>query len=306
MQANSLNFGNIRVTRLVESDGPLLRPAEIYPDSTPELIQANRDWLAPRFYDPVTDRLVITIQSFLIQADGKNILVDTCVGDCKDRAREDFHQQRWNWLQQLSQIGVGADQIDVAISTHMHVDHVGWHTRWDGSAWIPTFPNARYLFTSPEWEYWKDNEGHPSLVRSGDYIGDSIWPLFHAGVADVVPMDHELAPGIQLIPLEGHTPGHVGVRLDTLKGTVILSADLFHTPLQCCHPTWNTRFCLNPDQSRATRINHMEKFANDQTLLMPAHFPSPNLGRLQRVAPHDEAAKLGHQYRYVFCADGEF
>ncbi|MET4575999.1 MBL fold metallo-hydrolase [Ottowia thiooxydans] len=299
-----IDLGGVRITRLVESEGPLLLPAEIFPDSTPEIIKANLDWLVPRFYDAQTDRLIISIQSFLLEAEGRRILVDTCVGDCKDRARPDFHQQRWNWLDGLRNAGISPEQIDIAVSTHLHVDHVGWHTRLEGDRWVPTFPNARYLFTYPEWEYWKNNEGHPALVRSGDYIGDSVWPLFHAGVADLVPMDHEIAPGVRLVPLPGHTPGHVGIAVEGKLKDVFLTGDLFHHPLQCCYPHWNTRFCLAPEQSRSTREAIMERCANEGTLLMPAHFPAPNVGRLERVTAGDTKDHPDHVYRYTFAERG--
>jgi glyoxylase-like metal-dependent hydrolase (beta-lactamase superfamily II) len=297
---HAVELGGIRITRIVEAEGPLLRPAEIFPDATPEIVRANLDWLSPGFYDAATDRLVISIQSFLLEAGGLRILVDTCVGDCKTRVRPDFDGRRWNWLDRLGALGVAPEHIDVALSTHLHVDHVGWHTRLRGGRWVPTFPNARYLFTRPEWAYWKDNEGHPALERTGDYIGDSIWPLFDAGRADLVDMDHQVAPGIRLVPLPGHTPGHVGVAVEGAAGSVLLTADLFHHPLQCCHPHWNTRFCLDPERSRATREGTMERLAQEGTLLMPAHFPGPNAGRLRRVDDDDPRRRLGHVYRYVF------
>jgi len=300
MTVHTLDLGGVTLSRIVESSGPLLRPAEIFPDSDPDIIKQNLDWLAPHFYDPESDRLVITIQSFLVQTATHRILIDTCVGDCKERVRPDFDQQRWNWLDGLDQLGLSVDEIDIAMSTHLHVDHVGWHTRFDGSDWVPTFPRARYLFTSPEWEYWKANEGHPALVRTGDYIGDSVWPLFKAGQADLVPMDHEIVPGVRLVPLPGHTPGHVGVEVDGESLSVLLTSDLFHHPLQCCYPHWNTRFCLAPPQARSTRLDAMARLAQQGTVVMPAHFPSPNLGRIEPVSHDDPDAARGHVYRYRF------
>jgi glyoxylase-like metal-dependent hydrolase (beta-lactamase superfamily II) len=300
METSSIDLGGVRITRIVEASDPLLRPAEIFPDSTPEILRANHDWLVPRFYDVASDRLVITIQSFLLQAGGRNIVVDTCVGDCKPRVRQDFDGKRWNWLERLEAAGVNPQDVDVAVSTHLHVDHVGWHTRLVDGEWRPTFPNARYLFTHPEWEYWRDNEGHPALARSGDYIGDSVWPLFHAGQADLVAMDHELLPGITLVPLPGHTPGHVGVAVRGDSRQALLTADLFHHPLQCCYPEWNTRFCLDQERSRATRMGAMAKLADEGTLLMPSHFPGPNAGVLRRLRPGEDPAHPDHVYRFEF------
>lgn len=298
--ALTLDLGGVRVTRVEEASDPILRPAEIFPDSTPEIIQANLDWLSPRFYDAESDRLVITIQSFLLQSGGLNILVDTCVGDCKQRLRPDFDNKRWQWLDRLAAAGVQPQDVHFAVSTHLHVDHVGWHTQRVGDEWKPTFPNARYLFTHPEWEYWRNNEGHPALVRTGDYIGDSVWPLFHAGQADLVAMDHEIAPGIALVPLPGHTPGHVGVSVSGSHREVLLTADLFHHPLQCCYPHWNTRFCLDPEHSRATRLRMMAHLAETGLLVLPAHFPAPTAGVLRKLTPGEDAMHPDHVYRFDF------
>jgi glyoxylase-like metal-dependent hydrolase (beta-lactamase superfamily II) len=299
---HGIDLGGIRIRRIVESEGPLLKPSEIYPDSTPEVIQANLHWLAPNLYDEATDRLILSMQSFLLETDSIKILVDTCVGDCKQRVREDFHNKSWNWLDRLREMDVAPEQINVALSTHLHVDHVGWHTRLNKGRWVPTFPHARYLFTRPEWDYWKHNEGHPALVRTGDYIGDSVWPVFEAGQAELVDMDYEIAPGIRLVPLPGHTPGHVGVSVEGASSRVVLTGDLVHHPLQCCYPHWNTRFCLDPERSRQTRVQHLKELSQDGTLIMPAHFPGGNAGRLEKVSPDDSEAKLGHVYRYVWLS----
>ena len=78
--------GDVSLTRIVESEGPLLSPFELLPDCTPDHIASNLSWLAPRFYAPEAALLVITIQSFLIRAAGKAILVDACSGDHKTGA----------------------------------------------------------------------------------------------------------------------------------------------------------------------------------------------------------------------------
>jgi len=289
------DFGGVELTRIVEAEGPLLRPAEIFPDSTPEAIQANLDWLAPRFYDPASDRLVISIQSFLLKSRGRLILVDTCVGDCKARVRADFDQQHWGWLDRLEATGVRPEDIDVVVSTPPHVDHVGWHTRRVDGAWVPTFPNARYLFTHEEWAYWKEHEGHPGLVRTGDYVGDSVLPLFEAGLADLVDMDHRIDEAIRLVPAPGHTPGHVAVEIQGADQRILLTGDAFHHPLQCCYPQWSTRFCADPEHARRTRQSLLEACARDGTLVLPAHFPAPTAGHIRRAAPEDE-----HEFRFEF------
>ena len=295
----SVDLGNIRITRLEEACGPLLLPAEIFPDSSAQDIERNLDWLVPHYYDPQAQKLIINIQSFLLQTQGLNILVDTCVGDCKPRVRADFDQQRWNWLERLTEQGLSTDDIDIVLSTHLHVDHVGWHTRLVDGQWRPTFARARYLIDATEWEFWREHEGHPALQRTGDYIGDSVWPLHEAGLLDLVGPDHQVAPGVTLVPLPGHTPGHVGVQVQGDKAQVILTGDLFHHPLQCAYPQWSTRFCIDAGHARATRQHMLAQYAQQQTLLMPAHFPAPGVGRVVALQAGEDAKHPDHAYRFV-------
>ncbi len=293
MNTIAIDFGGVQLTRIVEAEGPLLHPAEIFPDATAQQIADNLDWLAPRFYDPKSDRLVISIQSFLLRSQGKNILVDTCVGDCKTRVRPDFDQQHWGWLDRLEQLGIRPEDIDIVVSTHLHVDHVGWHTRWVNGAWQPTFPNARYLFTYQEWAYWEAHEGHPGLARTGDYIGDSVLPVFEAGLADLVDMGHRIDEAIRLVPAPGHTPGHVCVEITGSRHRALLTGDAFHHPLQCCYPQWSTRFCADPEQARQTRLSLLAHCAANGILVLPAHFPSPTMGRIH--------AGIGGEQKYRFA-----
>jgi glyoxylase-like metal-dependent hydrolase (beta-lactamase superfamily II) len=276
------DIGEVSLTRVVESEMPLLDPAEIYPNSTPAIIEANLDWLAPRFYDPASRLLVITIQGFVVRSQGRIIVVDTCVGDCKSRRRAPFDQQRWDWIGRLAAAGVRPEDVDTVICTHFHVDHVGWNTRLENGRWVPTFPNARYLFTKDEWAFWKSDAARAQRDRSGDYFADSVMPIAEAGLADFVAMDHRINDEVSLAPQPGHTPGLVGVALRSGGELALLASDLLHSPLQCRYPDWSTRFCIDPDQSRRTRIEFLHRHAGTGIMVVPTHFPSPSAGTIER------------------------
>jgi glyoxylase-like metal-dependent hydrolase (beta-lactamase superfamily II) len=288
--------GELTVSLVVESEFPVLTPSEVYPDSTKEDIDKNEAWLAPRFYDRVSDKLILSFQGFLIRSDKKNILVDTCVGDCKERRRQSFDQQRWKWLDKLRSAGCDPADIDVVVCTHFHVDHVGWNTQLIDGSWRPTFPNARYLFVKKEWDYWLSGKGAHNISRTGDYMEDSILPVVEAGLVDFVDMDHRIVPGITLVPAPGHTPGMVCVDLQSNQSHAIITGDLLHTVLQVIYPDWSTRFCADSEQSRETRKAFLERYANTDVMIFPAHFPSPTAGYIER-------AFNGFRYRFV---DSEF
>jgi len=283
--------GTTSLTRIVESEGPLLSPFELLPDCTPAAIEQNLSWLAPRFYDPATQLLVIAIQSFLIRSGGKTILVDACSGDHKDRRRPFFHRREWGWLDKLRAAGVRPEDVDIVMCSHLHVDHVGWNTRLEGGNWVPTFPNARYLIARRELDYWRSEPGARSLGRTGDFISDSVLPVVAAGQAELVDDRQGLSECIGIEPAPGHTPGQFVVRICDGRDEAILGADLMHTPLQLRYPDWSTHFCVDPHGARRTRLEFLSRNCSG-ALIFPAHFPSPTGGRVIRDGTH---------YRFEFA-----
>jgi glyoxylase-like metal-dependent hydrolase (beta-lactamase superfamily II) len=77
---------------------------------------------------------------------------------------------------------------------------------------VPTFPNARYLIAQREWDYWRA-AGPAAFAFTGDYMTDSVLPVFKAGQADLIGDEHMLASDIALEAAPGHTPGLTMVRL---------------------------------------------------------------------------------------------
>lgn len=283
MARTRFGIGALVLDRVVESEFAVLAPAEVYPDATPALIADNLSWLAPRFYDPAAAKLILAFQGFVIRGGGRTILVDTCVGDCKERRRPDFHRREWRWLERLAAAGLAPEDIDCVVCTHFHVDHVGWNTRLANGRWVPTFPNARYLFVQAEWDYWRSDAGHTGRERTGDYLGDSILPVVEAGLVDFVAADHRIDEHVHLVPAPGHTPGMVCVALHSQGQDAVIAGDLLHTVLQLAYPDWSTRFCADPAQSRATRRAFLERVADTDTLVVPAHFPAPTAGWVRRA-----------------------
>jgi glyoxylase-like metal-dependent hydrolase (beta-lactamase superfamily II) len=289
----SWTFGASTLSRIIESEGPLLSPFELYAECTQDLLDKNKHWLIPRFQDAATGLLQISIQSFLIRQAGLTILVDACSGNHKDRKRPFFHQKDWPWLERLREAGAAPEDIDVVLCSHLHVDHVGWNTRLENGRWVPTFPNARYLIAKREWDHW-NAAGAPAMVRAGDYMTDSVLPVFATGQAELIGDEHSVKSDIQIEPAPGHTPGLYMVRLASTEGDAVLCSDLMHHPLQIKHHDWSTKFCVDPVQARTTRANFLAQHADSRTLVFPAHFPTPTGCRIH---------KDGSAYRVAF--DGE-
>ncbi|VVE04071.1 putative quorum-quenching lactonase YtnP [Pandoraea nosoerga] len=288
-----MKVGNATVTVVVESCAPLLALSEIFPDATDSMLAEIRTGENDAWFDKLTDRLVVAIQGFVVRSEGKIIVVDTCVGDCKSRVRHGFDHASLGWLDRLAASGTPPECVDTVVCTHFHVDHVGGNTRMVDGRWQPSFPNARYLFVDAELDFWQGDGAAPGIARTGDYMADSIAPILDAGLADIVRGDHRITGEVRLMPTPGHSPGHVCVVIESGDDRAILSGDLFHSPLQCRHPALSTRFCDDPAKSAATRTAFVERHANQPTLVIPAHFPFPSAGRLCRDA---------HGTRFEFVA----
>ena len=288
-------LGDITITRVLEHETPTFPPQALLPGATPEIVERHRRWLEPHMLDPRTGHLVLAWHTFVIRTPRTTILVDTCGGNDKPRPQKArYHMKHHPYLERLAAAGVRPEQVDFVMCTHLHVDHVGWNTRLVNGRWVPTFPNARYLFSRIEWEFWRQHYRQREFTDD-PYYADSIVPVIEAGQAVFVEFGHELDPGVWLESTPGHTPGHVCVHVSSGGRDAVLSGDLMHHVLQCAEPDLSSCFCVDPAHSRRTRRQFLEKYADTGTLVMPAHFPTPSAGRV-----------VGAAHGFGFDFDGPF
>ena len=284
--------GPFQVQRIVEFEGPALDPEALFPDSTREQIRQAKAGQDPRLFDGSANLLIMSFHSVLVRTSHLTILVDTCIGNDKERPRNPhWHQRRGSFLQDLVQAGVRPEEVDIVMCTHLHADHVGWNTRLENGRWVPTFPNARYLFAQREVDHWQQvlKESPPSEVNHGSWA-DSVAPVIEAGQAVLLPEEHSVADGVDLLPAPGHTPGTVIVRLEDQGELAYLTGDVIHHPLQLEYPEWSTCFCWDPAQSATSRRQTLDAVANEEAWLLPAHFPTPTATKIRHVADQFEMA----------------
>lgn len=271
----SWKVGAVTVTRVVEIEGP--SPGTfMFDEATPERLLQHA-WLQPHFLTP-DGRTLGAIHAFVIESEGRVIVVDTCVGNDKARTVKPWHMRKGRFLEDLAEAGFPRQRIDTVLCTHLHVDHVGWNTMREGDRWVPTFPNARYLFARREWEHWSRQP--PS--HDGDVQGDSVRPILDAGLADLVEMDHRLTGEVTLEPTPGHTPGHVSVRIHSKGEEAVITGDLMHHPVQCAQPGWASRFDVDPEAARATRRAFLGGNADRAVMVLGTHFATPTAGWIRK------------------------
>ena len=278
MTTSTWTIGEMTVHRV---DEVLLPPATgpwLLPGATPEVV-AGHDWLRP---DLAGDDGVLRLasHSFGVSAGGLRILVDTGIGNGKQRANPAWHGLRTGYLDRLAEAGFAPESVDLVVLTHLHTDHVGWNTRMDGGTWVPTFPHARYLTSRVEREFWAGcamDEPRRQMFR------DSVLPVEDAGQLDLVdvPADGtEVAPGVRLVPTPGHTPGHVAVRLDSGGQTALITGDCVHHPVQVPRPDITSCADVDPALAESTRRDLLTSLAGTGTLVLGTHFPPPTAGHV--------------------------
>ena len=268
-------IGDVTVTRVVELETAGMG-SFVLPDAVPENVLPI-DWLQPHFVDG-EGQLVMSIHALVVETDGARIVVDTCLGNDKPRAIPDWNLRQGPFLRDLEAAGFPRESIDRVVCTHLHVDHVGWNTMLEDGHWVPTFPNARYLIGRKEWEYWKQAPED----AFGDVMGDSVRPIFDAGLADLVEPDHKLSSEVWLEPSFGHTPGHVSVRISSAGEDAVITGDLMHHPCQMARPNWGSAFDVDGDAARETRLAFLERYADGPALVIGTHFATPTAGKVVR------------------------
>ncbi|MGQ4810192.1 hypothetical protein NKDENANG_03641 [Candidatus Entotheonellaceae bacterium PAL068K] len=250
--------GDVRITRVQELQAPGM--GFILPQATVDNL-AEIDWVTPFLAD--SGEGMGSVHALIIEVDDRLMIVDTCVGNDKERRMKLWSHRQGLFLDQLAEAGFAAERIDTVICTHLHTDHVGWNTRLVNDAWVPTFANARYLLGRAEWEHWSATDEHWTQI----VIDDSVRPLFDADKVDLVSMEHVVHETIWLEPTPGHTPGHVSVHITSNGAEAVITGDLVHHPSQFARPDWGSLADADPEHAERTRKAFMERYADTPILL---------------------------------------
>jgi glyoxylase-like metal-dependent hydrolase (beta-lactamase superfamily II) len=269
-----VKVGIFEITRVEEMIWTI-SPRFLFPDLTYQDFEPHRDWLVPHF-SAEDFKLRLSIHTFVVRTPHHTILVDTCIGNDRTRAIPLWDHMRTDYLERLVASGVRPEEVGYVFCTHMHVDHVGWNTRLDNGTWVPTFPNATYLFHRKEWEFWQ----HTEEKNQAEVVRDSLVPIVEAGLAVMVGADHVITDGIWLEFTPGHTPGHCSVHLSSGGVEAVITGDMIHHPSQIAEPHWASRACWNRALSIQTRTEFVQRYADTPTLILGTHFAPPTAVRI--------------------------
>lgn len=265
-------IGEIEVWRILELNGPYLTPEELFPFDASEAREAINAH-APSQLCPSTGGLILPIQGFLLKTSAHVILVDSCVGNDKDNAHQDWNQRSGKrFMASMTAAGISPRNVDYVLCTHLHTDHVGWNTKLEDGRWVPTFPNARYLVPAADEQHFRDG--------AGSSYAQSVLPVIEAGQAEMVTPGHMLGDNVTLISTPGHTPGHVSVLLRSGSSEAVITGDALHTTAQCWHPDWHFKYDIDGPMAVASRRRLLEESSEADRKVLGSHFALPSIGRV--------------------------
>ena len=278
-------IGDVTVTKIEEMRLNVAPPSFLYPAWEPEELKPNLHWLTPSNMDASTGNLIQSIHAWLVRTPHHTILIDTGSGNDKERPQNlIFHHLNTPFLERLAAVGVRPEEVDYVLLTHLHVDHVGWNTQLVDGRWVPTFPNARHVFSKAEEDYYGSPDSHNEVnVPSLGVFEDSVAPIIASGQAERISNDgDEYLDNFAFRPTKGHSIGHMSIELHSKGQAALFTGDVMHHPLQVVRPDWNSVFCEWQDEARASRRWVLEQGAERNLLLFTPHFAETSAGYVTR------------------------
>ncbi|MET9885560.1 MBL fold metallo-hydrolase [Streptomyces sp. NPDC006430] len=278
-------LGEVEVTRVIEWRGPFVPARDLVPGVAAEVWKDNEDWLSPDHWEPDADLAVVALQTWVLRSAGKTILVDTGVGNGRERpGSPQFHHRQGDFLGVLARAGIRPEDVDIVVNTHLHGDHVGWNTVASDEGWRPAFPRAQYLVPAADEHHFGPGNAYGNGLREDDRLiyEDSIAPVLRAGQMVLWDGAHRIDEHLTLESAPGHTPGSCVLRLASGSDRAVFVGDLLHSPVQILAPSCNSCFCLDPEQAVRSRRRILERAADEKELVVPAHFGGAGAMEVQR------------------------
>jgi len=212
------------------------------------------------------DQLKSSWTCLLVDTGEKTLLVDTGIGSGVPDGG--------TLVSQLAEEGYAAENIDLVFLTHGHPDHIGGCTDDNG---MLVFRHARHLMGKTEYEFWTSNENLSTVSEGMRTFAQKNLPGIRERV-QLVEGGGEVLSGIQVLEAFGHTPGHMGLEIQSQGEFLLHLADAALHELHVEHPEWYALVDMRPEQMVATRHKLLTRAATSGAQVLCYHFDFPSMG----------------------------
>jgi glyoxylase-like metal-dependent hydrolase (beta-lactamase superfamily II) len=280
---NTITLGDIDITPVIDLPSTPVPREFVFPDTPLEKWHAQEELLAPDHWTP--DEIRFVMRTWVVRSEGRTILVDTAVGNGKDRPNLPSHaHRRTDFLGNLARAGVRPEEVDAVLLTHLHGDHVGWNTYFDGTDWVPTFPNARYVVNRADFDFYNPVNGNApkNAAFMLNVFEDSVAPVHEAGLLTLWEDEYVVDGGLRIEPAPGHTPGSSVVTLASGTDRAMFVGDMLHSPFQLQEPDCSPALDEDVSRAAAARRRILGRASDDNALLLPAHLAGSGAAEIER------------------------
>jgi glyoxylase-like metal-dependent hydrolase (beta-lactamase superfamily II) len=230
--------------------------------------------------DPADEknRVTLALNMALIETAGMRILVDTGMGDKWGERESRMYRidRSRTLLGSLAELRLGPDDVDMVVNTHLHFDHAGGNTRSVDGRIAPTFAKARYVVQKGEWH----DATHPHERNKASYLEENLAPVAEAGQLDLVEGDAEVAPGVRVVRVGGHTAHHQIVVVEGGGRHLVIPTDLLPTTSHLPLP-WVMGYDLFPVDTLEAKRRLLEQAAGEGWDMLFYHDSRRPLGRIR-------------------------
>jgi glyoxylase-like metal-dependent hydrolase (beta-lactamase superfamily II) len=216
------------------------------------------------------NRIPLGLRPLLVRGD-RTLLIDAGIGDKMDAKSADIYDidRSHNLMHSLAAAGVAPGDIDIVLASHLHFDHAGgFTTRDEHGRVVPTFPQARYVVRTAEW----DDAAHPHERNRASYIEENFKPLADFGVLDLVAGNESIMPGVRVVRTGGHTMHHQIIVIESGGETAIFAADLMPTTAHVDEP-WIMGYDLYPMDTLRFKRTFIREAITHEYLIFFEHDP---------------------------------
>ena len=194
-----------------------------------------------------------------------------------NRGEDDIDQRRHRAQ------GVGETRVLAphgVILTHLHFDHIAGLV----AGGRKTFPNAEVYADRRDVTFWTDparRTAAPDFLKSSFDISAEVIRLYPQ--LNRIDGEREIAGGVSIVDLTGHTPGHIGVRIaDAGESLIMVSDMLFHPAVHPAAVDIGFIFEQDPPAARQMREKFFPRAAEDKALIAATYIAFPGLGRIAK------------------------